>query len=109
MSCTTYKAAVDAAKEAVIHALNVNEETNTLSELWRHYLGLRHIADNHKHVDEDTISFNFDGIGAAQPVNYYDYFGGQDVISFSGASSPDTITFGDTVIQGGAGTDVLKL
>ena len=59
MSCTKYKSAVDAAKEAVIHGLNTNEETNTLAELWRHYLGLRHIADNHKHVEEnDTITFS---------------------------------------------------
>lgn len=107
MSCTKYKSAVDAAKEAVIHGLNTNEETNTLAELWRHYLGLRHISDNHKHVEEnDTISFSsnlfyapeeYGSWGAAQPVDY-GYGLGQDVISF-----------GDTVITGGEGTDTIKL
>lgn len=106
MSCTKYKSAVDAAKEAVIHGLNTNEETNTLAELWRHYLGLRHIADNHKHVEEnDTITFSpsfyapeeYGSWGAAQPVDY-GYGLGQDVISF-----------GDTVISGGEGTDTIKL
>jgi hypothetical protein len=86
MSCTKYKVAVEAAKEAVIHGLNTNEETNTLAELWRHYLGLRHIADNHKHT--------------AEAVDYgYGVFGGQDVISFgdnviAGASASDTISLG---------------
>ena len=112
MSCTKYKSAVSAAKEAVIHGLNTNEETNTLAELWRHYLGLRHIADNHKHVEgNDTISFSstpaagdyffspeeYGSWGAAQPVDY-GYGLGQDVI-----------TFGDTVITGGEGTDTIKL
>tara|TARA_Y100000004_G_scaffold159073_1_gene185741 strand:- start:300 stop:623 length:324 start_codon:yes stop_codon:yes gene_type:complete len=106
MSCTKYKSAVDAAKEAVIHGLNTNEETNTLAELWRHYLGLRHIADNHKHVEvNDTISFSssfyapeeYGSWGAAQPVDY-GYGLGEDVISF-----------GDTVITGGEGSDTIKL
>ena len=91
MSCTKYKSAVDAAKEAVIHGLNTNEETNTLAELWRHYLGLRHIADNHKHVEEnDTITFSpsfyapeeYGSWGAAGPVPMPGD-AGQDVITFS--------------------------
>lgn len=108
MSCTKYKSAVDAAKEAVIHGLNTNEETNTLAELWRHYLGLRYIADNHKHVEvnNENISFSssffapeeYGSWGAAQPVDYGYGLGGQDVISF-----------GDTVITGGEGSDTIKL
>ena len=52
MSCGALKESAEAAKKAVIQALNDNMETNTLSELWRHYLGLRNIAENHKHKDE---------------------------------------------------------
>ena len=105
MSCTKYKVAVEAAKEAVIHGLNTNEETNTLAELWRHYLGLRYISDNHKHTAEaDSINFSFSSADyqnhAAEAVDYgYGVFGGQDVISFgdnviAGASASDTISLG---------------
>lgn len=106
MSCTKYKSAVNAAKEAVIHGLNTNEETNTLAELWRHYLGLRHIADNHKHVEEEP-KIEFSAIGsefyntpvyAAQEVPFEFNLGGEDVI-----------TFGDNVITGGSGTDTITL
>nr|BAR31741.1 hypothetical protein [uncultured Mediterranean phage uvMED] len=115
MSCAKYKSAVEAAKEAVIHGLNTNEETNTLAELWRHYLGLRHIADNHKHTAEaDSINFSFSSADsayqnhaaqcgfenhAAEAVDYgYGVFGGQDVISF-----------GDNVVAGAAGSDTISL
>ena len=40
-----YQTAVDSVKDALIEALNNDEETNTLSEIWQHYLGLRAIAD----------------------------------------------------------------
>lgn len=106
MSCAKYKSAVEAAKEAVIHGLNTNEETNTLAELWRHYLGLRHIADNHKHTAEaDSINFSFSSADsayqnhAAEAVDYgYGIFGGQDVISF-----------GDNVVAGASGSDTISL
>ena len=112
MSCTKYKVAVEAAKEAVIHGLNTNEETNTLAELWRHYLGLRHIADNHKHTAEaDSINFSFssadsaDQFHAAEAVDYgYGVFGGGGV--FGGQ---DVISFGDNVIAGASASDTISL
>ena len=46
MSFSPYEKAATAAKDAVIAALEKKEEdTNLLGELWRHYLGLRAIAD----------------------------------------------------------------
>ena len=88
MTCTAYHTAAESAKSAVISALNDNEDTNVLSELWRHYLGLRHISDNHKHKEpevkfsalgaefyntpsgDDHIKFDIEGPYAAQPVEY---------------------------------------
>ena len=60
MSCEALKGAAESAKKAVIEALNSDMETNTLSELWRHYLGLRSIAESHKH--NEKITFNSDGL-----------------------------------------------
>lgn len=112
MSCAKYKVAVEAAKEAVIHGLNTNEETNTLAELWRHYLGLRHIADNHKHTAEaDSINFSFssadstDQFRAAEAVDYgYGVFGGGGI--FGGQ---DVISFGDNVVAGASASDTISL
>ena len=110
MSCPKYKVAVEAAKEAVIHGLNTNEETNTLAELWRHYLGLRHISDNHTHTAEaDSINFSFSSADyqnhAAEAVDYgYGVFGGGGV--FGGQ---DVISFGDNVVAGASGDDTISL
>ena len=59
MTYTDYQNAADAVKDALIAALNNDEETNTLSELWRHYLGLRSIADKSSAdlMSEDHIKF----------------------------------------------------
>ena len=115
MTCTAYHTAAESAKSAVISALNDNEDTNVLSELWRHYLGLRYISDNHKHKEpeapkfsalgaefyntpsgDDHIKFDIEGPYAAQPVEY-PFSVGQDVI-----------TFGDTHLPGGASTDTIS-
>lgn len=59
MTYADYQNAADAVKDALIAALNNDEETGTLTELWRHYLGLRCIADKSS-VDlmsGDTITF----------------------------------------------------
>ena len=63
MSCESLKGAAEAAKKAVIEALNSDMETNTLSELWRHYLGLRSISESHKHKEEITFTSSGDYIG----------------------------------------------
>ena len=41
-----YQTAADGVKLAVIEALNIDEETETLKELWDIYISLRSIADN---------------------------------------------------------------
>ena len=61
-----YSQAEIAARDAVIQALYDNVPQNTLSELWRHYLGLRNIAETTEekpsttNVDLGLIDFNFD-------------------------------------------------
>lgn len=71
-----YQNAVDAVKEAFIEALNTDEETNTLSEIWRHYLGLRAIADKAAvEVSESIFGDNLIG----------------DYITFPSSDDPDHI------------------
>ena len=121
MSCEALKGAAESAKKAVIEALNSDMETNTLSELWRHYLGLRSIAESHKHSAErraadlpqlnDNITFNSDGLitgglgndhiqfdlggetpcVAAGAVDYSFNLGGND-LTFN---TDDAVTFGE--------------
>ena len=76
MTCTAYHTAAESAKSAVISALNDNEDTNVLSELWRHYLGLRHISDNHKHKEPEAPKFS--ALGA----EFYNTPSGDDHIKF---------------------------
>ena len=99
MSYSNYQNAADSVKNAVIAALNNDEETNTLCELWRHYLGLRRIADNaSKELVEDTLSFK----------ESQDFWKG-DGISLTGnpgTASSDTITF--TFSEGDSGIDITK-
>ena len=40
----TYQTAADGVKLAVIEALNIDEETDTLKELWSIYISLRSMA-----------------------------------------------------------------
>ena len=54
MTFTPYQKATAAAKEAVIEALKIDEDASVLSELWRHYLGLRTIEQNNLHHNETT-------------------------------------------------------
>jgi len=106
-----YQKASDALRTALIEALNTDEETSTLSELFEHYIGARKRADRaastHSIYGDSVISFGDDPyptVGAAEAVAF-DYAGlGTDTIDFSGigsgvttvsgASSVDTITFG---------------
>jgi len=104
MSYSAYQTAVDSVKEALIEALNTDEETNTLAEIWRHYFGLRAIADkaaadvsesifgdtiisssNQDYWNEDGISLTGNPIGAADTVYIGGIMGsaGSDVITFS--------------------------
>ena len=46
------EAAKDAAKKAFKTALDANYDENTLSELWRHYLGLNRIYQD---APEDKV------------------------------------------------------
>jgi hypothetical protein len=110
-----YQNATDSLRDALIAALNNDEESNTLAEIWRHYLGMRAISDAaYKDLYNDTDSKSDQS------------FWEEDGISMTGnpgAASSDTISFssGDTFIQaaqmvpmgdyfmGGSGEDTISL
>ncbi len=57
-----YQKASDALKAALVEALNTDEETSTLEELFEHYIGARKRAD--------------------KAANSYSIYGGDSVIDF---------------------------
>lgn len=92
MSFTPYVRAAESAKQAVIEALRIDEDVNVLSELWRHYLGLRAIESNNLHTEiDDNVSLN-----VPADFQYSSYFG----------ADPFTQELN---IPGGAGQDMLTL
>jgi hypothetical protein len=90
---TKYSAAELAARDAVIQALYDNVPQNTLCELWRHYLGLRCIAET---TDQKT-TLGTDNITFTSDVGEYPYNAAAmaDYSFIAGGSSNDTISFGD--------------
>ena len=96
---TTYKYyqnATDSLREAVISALNNDEETTTLSELWRHYLGMRAMSDA-----AYNDSCHSDDVNPRSNQSFWE----DDGISMTGnpgTASSDTISFNfnDTIITG---------
>ena len=116
MTYKEYQNATDAMRNALIAALNNDEETATLQEIWRHYLGMRSISDAaYKDLYSDSDSKSDQS------------FWEEDGISLTGnpgAASSDTITFSsgtDEMIQaaqfvpmgdflyGGSGDDTISL
>ena len=80
-----YQKASDALKDAVIEALNNDEETSTLTELWGHFLGARSIADNAARSSssifgDSVITFGDQTVGAAEFVTYFSGLG-TDIIT----------------------------
>jgi len=85
-----FQNAVDAIRVALKSALDdPNFNQNQLSEVWRHYNGMKAIADT---LSEDTHSFNvnYEDIIKGYDPDYNIYAGspvdldqGQDVITFS--------------------------
>jgi len=93
------EAAKDAAKKAFKTALDANYDENTLSELWRHYLGLNRIYQD---APEDNTAISTDPwILGGGDYNFNlssDYLTGPvaaDTISFSSSGGADVISFGD--------------
>ena len=103
MSCNStykhYQAATDSLREAVITALNNDEETNTLSELWRHYLGMRSMSDA---AYKDSLKCD-DTPRSDQSFWEND---GVSLTGNPGTASSDTISFNfnDTIISTGIST-----
>lgn len=88
-----YQTAIKALENCVKDAMENNVNANTQSEIWRHYQGMKAIDKlinratptgnlSINTTADDTISFDYDGIVAAQPVNF-DSFLGRDTITFS--------------------------
>ena len=73
-----YTEAEIAARDAVIQALYDNVPQNTLTELWRHYLGLRTIAEERPKTFSISTESNVDldnlivGNGLDYPYNFAD-------------------------------------
>ena len=106
-----YQKASDALKAALVEALNTDEETSTLEELFEHYIGARKRADkaansysiyggdsvidfgdNYSPCAADTVAFDYSGLGTD---TIYTSGVGSDVFHVGlGSSSVDTITFG---------------
>tara|TARA_B100000287_G_C20496150_1_gene727123 strand:- start:64 stop:522 length:459 start_codon:yes stop_codon:yes gene_type:complete len=118
-----YSEAEIAARDAVIQALYDNVDQNTLGDLWRHYLGLRSIAETKPKATEkifltenevdgkiDNVTFpvpggagddNFrvddNGFIAGDAVNTVNYSAGGDVTFVPDGSLEDVITFNTDV------------
>ena len=104
-----YQKASDALKTALVAALNSDEETSTLEELFQHYIGARNRADQASdtfsiHGGDSVITFGdgFPTAVAAGTVDF-DYSGlgtaiftgiGSDVINIPEATGVDNITLG---------------
>ena len=87
-----YSQAEIAARGDAVFRHSDNVPQNTLSELWRHYLGLRNIAEAteetlYTNVDLGLIDFNVD-TSESYPYGY----GAADTISLGGAGT-DTLSF----------------
>lgn len=88
MTFKPYKNAAEAAKQAVIAGLNIDEDVKVLSELWRHYLGLVSIDQNNQHTELDDTGLHFgadpftteDPVVAGESVQIGSF--GQDIITF---------------------------
>ena len=107
-----YQKASDALKAALVEALNTDEETSTLQELFEHYIGARKRADKAANsysiyggdsvitfgndlyptaVAADTVDFDYSGLGTDTVITTSN----NDVFNIGlGSSSVDTITFG---------------
>jgi len=107
MTCNStykhYQNATDSLREAVISALNNDEETNTLSELWRHYLGMRSMSDA---AYKDSC--HSDDVNPRSNQSFWED-DGISVTGNPGTASSDTISFNfnDTVISTGTTGDTI--
>ena len=86
-----YQKASDALKLALVEALNTDEETSTLEELFQHYIGARNRADKASnsfsiHGGDSVITFG-DGLAAADTVSIDTSGLGTDSIYVTGIGS----------------------
>jgi hypothetical protein len=111
MTYKDYQNATDSLRDALIAALNNDEETKTLSEIWRHYLGMRAISDaafkdlyadevpsrNQDFWDEDGISMTGNpGTASSDTINFSSQVAAAGFVPMDGilgGAGQDTITF----------------
>ena len=93
------KAARDAARNAFKTALDADYDENTLSELWRHYLGLNRIWSEAPEDKQETDPWMLAGgdYNFSLTSDYLNMPGAAaaDTISFSSSGGADVISFGD--------------
>lgn len=96
---TDLVAARDAVRQALKTALDVDLEPQQLSELWRHYQGIRYIESNYKAFDK--LNFDLSGLAdidyPSSPIDdtfIANYDGNISINTVdTGQSGTDTITF----------------
>ncbi len=87
-----YQKASDALKTALVAALNSDEETSTLEELFQHYIGARNRADKASnsfsiHGGDSVITFG-DGFPTAVAAGTVDFdYSGLGTAIFTGIGS----------------------
>lgn len=87
-----YKRASDALKEAVIAALQTEDfDESTLSELWRHYLGVQNIS---KKMNTSSYYDPSDGYGLGGTTKFGSYLNDDTLDSMLVTSSPDVLRLG---------------
>ena len=91
----TFQKATDALKEAFKEALeDDNFDQNTISEVWRHYQGMKRITKDlpkHEHTDNRIFLSDENGMGSVMTTDF-----------------SSTYAAGPVHIQGGAGSDVIS-
>jgi hypothetical protein len=99
LTMNSYQKAVEALKQCVKDAVDNDVTPNLQSEIWRHYQGMKAIAEQLPEETGYSFSINGDSITigsgvydpdynvqAAQPVNSFEFSshpGGYDIITFS--------------------------
>jgi len=89
-----YQNAVDALKECVKQSMESNVSSNTQGEIWRHYQGMKCIAEQLEAKDGSVQFFLSESEGkdlydpdyniqAAQSVDLGNLYSGKDVITFN--------------------------
>ena len=91
-----YQNAVDALKECVKQSMESDIGSNTQGEIWRHYQGMKTIAEQLKGKDDSVQFFLSESEGKdLYDPDYNIAAAGPVAIDFGDTYGKDVITFGD--------------